>query len=349
MKIHPVTQSYSEVRTYNILDNILAKYGYKIMASVRLCDVLKLDDGERLDEYADSLYRYGHFDFLVCRKEKGIPLVPIFAVEFDSPRHDADPIQIRRDEYKNRFCKDANFNMLRITDEQLAEHEKVSLLAYMLERYMSWQKEYPQIMAEINERFNKTDPDDPLIVEMRESVILDPSFDPSFIFDIRHPFPSILTITHRLLRKKIFTDRSNRQMNEYLRKESPPFIYLYEVFPNAGGSTVPSNRWSHTAIGYLTKRKGTIDRPHKIIYGAKGVVSDPPGLIKNIFSVEKTAKLKWGCSVGRSIGNIPPFGEIQDIFFCDLPGVHIPDIAEQLAEYLCLREIERWVERNLND
>lgn len=318
------------------------------MASVRLCDVLKLDNGEKLDEYADSLYRYGHFDFLVCSKEKRIPLVPIFAVEFDSPYHDNDPIQIRRDEYKNRFCKNAGLNMLRITDEQLAEHEKVSLLAYMLERYMSWQKEYPQIMAEINERFNETAPEDPLIVEMRESGILDPTYDPSFIFDIRHPFPPVLTSTHRLLRKKIFTLRSNRQMNEYLKKETPPFVYLCEVLPSSEGSSIPSNRWSYSAIGYLTKRKGKIDGPYKMTYSAKGIVSEPPGFVEVIYTVEKTAKLKWGCSVGRTFGNIPPFGEIHDIFFCDLPGAHIPDIAEQLAEYLCLREIERWAETNLS-
>ena len=250
-----------------------------------------------------------------------------FFVEFDGPQHDSDPKQIRRDEYKNRFCKDAGFNLTRITDKQLEEHEKVSLLAYILERYISWQKEYPKIMAEINERFNEIATDDSLIVEMRESGILDPSFDPSFIFDIRHPFPSILTITHRLLRKQIFTLRSNRQMNEYLKRENPSFIYSCEVPPSSGGSSIPSNRWA---------------------YSAKEVVSEPPGLVEVIHTVEKTGKLKWGCSVGRTFGNIPAFGEMHDIFLCDLPGVHIPDIAEQLAEYLCLREIERWAEINLS-
>lgn len=347
MKIHPVLQSYSEVKTYNILQNILSKYGYEILASVRLCDVLKPDKGERLDEYENSLYRYGHFDFLVCRKEKDIPLMPIFAVEFDGPQHENDPIQIRRDEYKNRFCKDANFNLLRITIEQLEEYEKVSLLSYMLERYISWQKEYPRIMTKINERFNETDPNDPMITEMRESWILDPYFDPSFIFDIKHPYPAVLTITHRLLLNKIFTLRSSRQMNEYLRKERPSVFYLCEVVPSSGGCSAHSERWSHSSTGYLTKRKRDIHVPHKITYTAEGVISEPPGLIEVIHIVEKTATLKWGCSVGRSLGNIPPFGEIKDIVFCDLSGVHIPDIAEQFAEYLCLREIEKWIESNL--
>lgn len=137
-------------------------------------------------------------------------------------------------------------------------------------------------------------------------------------------------------------------MNEYLKKETPPFVYLCEVLPSSEGSSIPSNRWSYSAIGYLTKRKGKIDGPYKMTYSAKGIVSEPPGFVEVIYTVEKTAKLKWGCSVGRTFGNIPPFGEIHDIFFCDLPGAHIPDIAEQLAEYLCLREIERWAETNLS-
>jgi len=159
-----------------------------------------VDEYGELDEFSNAMYRYSHFDFAVT---KGPWLTPFFAVEFDGPHHETDKRQRRRDTIKNMLCKKANFRLLRVTSRELEEYEKVSVLSYMLELYLAWQREEPEILKEINE-YIQENPNDPAWISTQQDGILDPSLDPTVIFQLRHPFPPILTIVQRL-KKDIFT------------------------------------------------------------------------------------------------------------------------------------------------
>jgi len=80
-----------------------------------------------------------------------------------------------------------------------------------------------------------------------------------------------------------------------------------------------------------------------------------------LYVAEQSAKLKWVGPASLENEHPPDFlGDIpeeiaqllqpraKDIFFYGLPGVHIPDIIKEIAEYLALREIEQWTFKNLD-
>jgi len=352
LKIRNIARSYSEVKTRRTLENRLNKAGYKIFASVRLSDVIEVDERE-LDELSDAMYRYSHFDFVVT---KGAWLTPCFAVEFDGPHHETDKAQRRRDAIKNMLCKKAGFSLLRITSRELEQYEKVSVLSYMLELYLAWQKEAPGILKEIKE-YIQENPHDPAWIETQQTGIVDPSLDPTVIFQLRHPFPPILTVVQRLKKKHIYTPRTFQGVREYIQRYKPKFILECWY---AEHKEEPSGDFHK-----VTKTYYLIKRPIEVtnITFKNGKILD--NRIKLLYVAEQSAKLKWAGPASLEnessldfLSNIPeeiaqllqPLLQPRatDIFFYGLPGVHIPDITEEIAEYLTLKEIEEWAFKNLN-
>jgi hypothetical protein len=349
MKVVPVTRSFSEDKTFRILDSVLPKRGYKILAAVRLQDALQAEANDQIDTPEETTYyRRAHFDFVVCQQVDRFALMPIFAVEFDGPQHDVDSAQKRRDQLKNRFCKDAHFPLLRITSEQLEQHERVSLLAFMLERFLAWQRESHNIWEDCRQRFEQLPPDDPVLLEMNETGSLDPAFDPMFLFNLEHPFPAILTVLQRLARRGIFSARTYELKRSYIRQHRPKFVHaVHYPLHSFGPDAERPGRWSSTTVMHLCREK-CVDGRTTLSEDRQGVASQPPGVVEAVHSAKQTASLKWACATGRTLLQQGPFGgPVKDFLFCDLPGVHVPDVAEDLSEYLCLRDIEKWAGDNL--
>lgn len=187
----------SERRTLEILEGVLAGTPYRAFSKVRIEDVLRAEAGDNLWPGEQSMLARGHFDFVVY---KGPSMHPTFAVEFDGPQHDREP-QSSRDRCKNRLCWRAELPLLRITQAEIAPHERISILEYMLLRFLAWAKELPSIEAEIRDRSPRLEPEE--LAELDPSVIEDladdPMFDPTVVFDITHGYPGNDEIARRLL------------------------------------------------------------------------------------------------------------------------------------------------------
>ena len=168
---------FAEPKVETILRRQLLQHGYRIYAKVRLRDALAHDKDERLtDKVFDYLTR-AHLDFLVTKDYVGA-----FAVEFDGLHHLNDPKVRERDALKNSLCKSADLALLRINSTEIFEQDQITILDYMLKRYVAWQQEHEEIFSQIRE-FAKNIPTD---VDPEDYAV---DLDPTFHFDLRHPFP----------------------------------------------------------------------------------------------------------------------------------------------------------------
>ena len=308
VKIRNIAKSGAEVKMYHVLNRALAKRGYKVWMNMRLSEVLERAPSE-LDDVERDVFRKMHFDFVLT---KGFS--PQFVAEFDGPHHQQDSTSDRLDAVKNKFCKDAGLPMLRISSQELEVHEGVSVLSWILERWIAWQKEEPVILQEIEEELEARGPDDPVIREMMESGFLDPEFDPTFIFDLRHPYPAILTVVHRLHRLGIITgypgsgrtlDRAraegrSKDLAECFAWQSHWGVaedewqvtgYIAQVTP--WQAEAKSRSWPNPDALYTTVQQVRIRWALPIGWGARDVLSGAP---KNGNTVEH---LEWLCSVAN--------------------------------------------------
>jgi hypothetical protein len=323
--------TWSEGKVDDILLRRLEGTRYRILVNIRLCDAIGKEPGEILprDEF-DFLTR-AHLDFLIVTNSR--PADPVFAVEFDGPHH-TDPIQIKRDILKNRLCKKANLPLLRIQLSEIQEHDKVTLLDYMLDRYLSWQREEKGILREIREFVQELDPRE----ARRRFEESDPTVDPSFIFDLRHPFPPTKAVNQRLLQKYRIAHEHSR-LSDHANAQ-----YVYNISRAYDGPD--ENEEYHKSVRHVVLQERT-SRPGRIVYKA-----------------EVSASVRAWLPTGTEIPDPPPWfsaeviedieaaydtmlRRIEAMWFPDLPGISSWDIAEHFVEYLACRAVERWAEQNI--
>ncbi len=95
------------------LRDVCRDFDAHVFAKVRVADVLKIERSG----IPDHLYKYSlqaHFDFVGSDSE----YIPLFAVEFDGPRH-SEPDSKKRDKMKNEICERLDFSLLRINRKYL--------------------------------------------------------------------------------------------------------------------------------------------------------------------------------------------------------------------------------------
>lgn len=131
MGVRPITNA-SERVAKRILGGTLAKTGWAFVMKIRLQDVLDL----KVSDNEWSMYTTGHFDFVVCHSSDD---VPVFAIEIDGLSHQS-PKQVGLDIIKNRLCAAAGLPLLRLGLDSLDESEQISVLEWILERFLSWQE-----------------------------------------------------------------------------------------------------------------------------------------------------------------------------------------------------------------
>jgi hypothetical protein len=104
---------------------------------------------------------------------------------------------------KNRLCWRAELPLLRITHAEIAPHERISILEYMLQRFLAWPKELPSIDAEIRDRSPHLEPAG--LADVDPSVMADladdPRLDPAVVFDITYGYPGNDGIARWLLNR----------------------------------------------------------------------------------------------------------------------------------------------------
>jgi hypothetical protein len=332
---------WKERETLEILDRTLRGTSCRVFSKVRLNDVLGAESGENLSREDRNFLMTAHFDFVIYDR-RGY-WNPMFAVEFDGPHHQ-EPVQIRRDIRKNRLCMRAKLPLLRIGYSELGQHDQLTLLEFMLQRFVAWQQERGKLLAQIQSYVSTLDEEE--FKHLTEGGILDPSTDPSFLFDLKHPFPGILKVARRLLaRFGILTTRFPVTMAAKLKLGDKP---LRCETMHAGTDYSDSHQVTQT-FGYALYRHDPDVTHFRWVQGKLEV----PGL-EVLCEGSVKFSMRWTLPVAEDYDSdesgfdyFVRKGEMPYVF-SDLPGVHIPDIAEWFSEYLALREVEKWAELNLS-
>src|SRR5262249_36754959 len=199
-----------ERETLDVLDRVLRGTAFRVFGQVRLADVLEPESGDELLPGDQRFLLMSHFDFVVVDRRTQLP---VFAVEFDGPLHELSPQELR-DIRKNRLCAAVDFPLLRIGYATLERYEQLSVLEFMLQRFVAWQREHVAIKEWIDDSLSRLSAEEiGRRVEVRlrrggDSVLfflrggaLANSADPSFWFNLQHKFPGLQVVARRLLDK----------------------------------------------------------------------------------------------------------------------------------------------------
>ncbi len=104
------------------------EFGASVYPKVRVADVLPIE-GSGISDQDYQFCLQSHFDFVVADGEE----LPLFAVEFDGPRHQRDSTQQARDMRKNWLCNRFHLPLLRVSHDHVVEREGRAFLEYMVE------------------------------------------------------------------------------------------------------------------------------------------------------------------------------------------------------------------------
>jgi hypothetical protein len=297
---------------------------------------LRVEHGVRVDRAASILelsteeMRFAtraHFDFVAFEQEP--PGKALFALEFDGPFHGMPKSQ-ESDGKKNAICKRANLPLLRLCSRDIEQHDGYNILAHILDRYIAWPKESLALSQEISAYL------DTRSEEERERLLADPdsfAYDIGGIFDRRHRYPPL-----RAIRARLFLRRAMAFEPAELEAESAEYLYLCNVSLQSLGCIADPN--VSCSLSALVRRK-------------------PDGQI--IYSAESKAEVRAWMPTGSPVA-MEPIGILEDgeekkerywrrrtesIWHITFPGLDCWSLAQDLAEYQALRDLERWARKHL--
>ena len=307
----------SEYKTVIELRKAIEGTGFYIHPEMQVKKVIELEKHEVLSKKDKKTFDTASFDFAVYNSES----LPEFVIEFDGPHHLTYRKKREADIRKNRLCSLANLPLLRIDDTLLTKYEKVSLLRFVLIRFVAWKKKASSISREIEERL-------PYASSSSESDYYDPWNDPSFIFDINHPFPASTEVAERLLK-------------------SFSIITSYIDDDTYHDST---SQWPY--IEFRKDRMGG------------GPIGDDARRVEHTYRLEKNSQSSSGKFVSEKLHELnirvdykwrlPTFDnadsnhvdETPSILFQGIPGTSMSELADHLCDFLALRKIEEWALHN---
>lgn len=338
MKKKPLLNS-SEFKTLQLLEKGFKYTPYEVKCMVRMQAVIEEEQTDLLDPKLQQTLRTSEFDFVVYSNARA--LEPLFAVEFDGPHHQFDQEQISRDIRKNRLCHLAKFPLIRITDTELKDLDKYSILEFIISRFRAWQKSSGKIKREIADYIGTLSEDQKN--DLVANGFADPSIDETFHFDLRNPFPKTIEVVKRLLFKhKIVTILSETFLKNLTKRED---YYLFaDVFAYM----------QHHFDGHdiVARSDYVISKSNKSFFGIKTISSAKDKQASTILE-KGTINFRTRCTL-PIVSNYDPdevpidyylrTGEFP-ISFQELPGVTAFDIANNISEYLGYRQIEKWAEQ----
>jgi very-short-patch-repair endonuclease len=318
----------SEYLTDRVLRRALQGTSYSINAQVPLSKVIQREKGETLSRAEKNFLNTSEIDFIVYDGDS----LPQLAIEFDGPAHEAYEDQQARDIRKNRLCRRAGLPLIRIGDIHLEEHDKTTLLEYIVTRYVCWQAEKDEILREISEYVTRLPEEE--LERLTEGGVLDPEIDPTCIFDLRHPFPST---------------------NERASK-------LYEDF-GIVSPHLDSESWQHAIqqprvlelcpVGAKTEYQGHhIQETRDYALLERTRTADGPGYPSPIHQIQVSFRVRW---------TLPAVNDYDDsdapmtyalktgrfpIAYQNVPGISMPQLAENFCDYVALKKIEDWARDN---
>jgi len=302
----------SEYKSLKIIERALKDSNYKVFPGLPLYEIFD----NKNNEFSKEERRYirdSTFDFVVFDEK----FFPQLAIEFDGPVHDIYEKKKLSDIKKNRICKKQDLYLLRIRDFHLRKYEKITVLEYILLRFIRWNIEQKKLVQDMYDFFESLSEEE--FEEYTRDGVLDPSIDPTVIFDLRYPFPGI-------------EDVKKRMRNIY-------GIFNRDIF-NRGDETRIEEDGSITHIERRQleasiKMINSIDaREINIIFSAT----------VNLLCLMPTEK-DWNRSE-RPFNYFKKSGKLP-VSFNDVPGLSVNELAETLSEYFTLKKIENWLEKNV--
>ena len=317
----------SEYLTEKTLRKVLQGTRFRVCAQLPLNKVIRTEPGERVSKGERSLLAGSELDFVIYDEASE----PQFAIEFDGPAHQYDD-QKRRDLRKNRLCRRAGLSLLRITDTHLQEYEKASILEYVVGRFVSWDGEIEGILTEINEYVSELSKEE--IARLTEGGIADPEIDPTFIFDLRHPFPGTVEIAERLFNKfGIITPHLSTGSWSAAIVKSPALEFSYHSAScKQEGHEYALIRDYELIERLRTAEQTTVTRLHdlQVIFGIQWTLP-----IEEDFDWRE-APIDYAVRTGK----LP-------IAFQEIPGMSMPEVVENVCDFLARRQIEVWAIEHL--
>lgn len=319
----------SEYLTEQSLRRALEGTTFRVFAQLPLNKVIQLEKSDRISRSESKFLQDSELDFVIYNQDS----LPELAIEFDGPAHRAYERKKRSDIKKNRLCRMAGLPLIRVGDIHLEQHDKTTLLEYMINRFVSWHTEIDGILAEINEYLSMISEEE--FEQLTEGGILDPEIDPTFIFNLRHPFPASAEIAKRLYAEhRIVSSRLEPKVWDRAMKQPRALSFSY------CGSESDYN--AH----YIVK-----DRDYELrkIVRKAGGRTDTNVMHK----VQVTFRIQWTLPLVEDYdrdetqlqyylktGRFP-------VVYQDIPGISMPELAENFCEYLALRQVEEWAKKNL--
>jgi len=320
----------SEYLTGQTLRRALEGTRYGIYARLPLKAVIQREKGEALSRADKNFLNTSELDFVVYDEHS----VPQLAIEFDGPSHEAYEDQQARDIRKNRLCQRAGLRLIRIGDIHLEEHDKTTLLEHIITRFVSWQVEKDEILAEISE-YVKTLSEDEL-GRLTEGGILDPEIDPEFTFDLRHPFPATKDAASRLHANFGIVSPHLDSQAWQRAIQQPRVLELHPV----GGKTDYEGHCIRETRDYAvlervrTANGSRYQNPIHRIQVSFGVRWTLP--VVDDYDEEETPM-----SYAARTGAFP-------IAYQDVPGISMPELAENFCDYLALKKTEEWASQRVS-
>lgn len=326
----------SEQQTDEVLRSSFAGTGYRIFARLPLAKVIQREPRETLSNKDREFLKESELDFVVVNADSR----PEFAVEFDGPYHQLVN-HIKPDARKNKLCDLAKLPLLRITDTELEEFDKYTILEFIVMRFLTWQNEYKEIEQDIAEYVETLD--ERQRQELLDGCIADPSIDSAFHFDLRHPFPRTRELAKRLLTEhgvvSLFAEPFLKSMT------TPP---TYKLFCD-----VSRRQQRFEGHGLIVRCDYVISRSTEPFFGVKTIASEQDRSTSTVLK-RGAVDFRIRCTLPIDPDYDPAEAPIDyvsrtgkfPVSFQELPGVDAFDIAENMSKYLGLREVEKWMERN---
>ncbi len=321
----------SEYLTEQTLRKVLEGTKFRVFAQLPLGKVIRSEPGETVTRTVTrgekSLLGNSELDFVIYDEVSE----PQFAIEFDGPAHQYED-QKRRDLRKNHLCQRAGLPLLRITDTHLEKYEKASILEYIVGRFVLWEEKIEGILAEINKYVSNITAEE--LARLTEDGIADPTIDPTVIFGLRHPFPGTVEIAEHLFSNfRIITPH----LSSNIWKEAIAESRVLEF---------SQHRDSYNSQGH----DFTLVRDYELIERIRNAEQMP---VKRLHTVQVSFGIQWTLPIEENFnwketpiyyaartGNFP-------IAYQDIPGVSMPELVENICEFLALRQIETWAKEHL--
>jgi hypothetical protein len=208
-------------------------------------------------------------------------------------------------------------------------------------RFLAWQNEYKEIEQDIAEYVETLD--ERKRQELLDGCIADPSIDPAFHFDLRHPFPRT-----REWAKRLLTEHGVVSLlaEPFLKSMTSP--HAYKLFCDVSPQ-------QHRFEGHdlIVRCDYVISRSTEPFFGVKTIASEQDRSTSTVLK-RGAVDFRIRCTLSIDPDYDPaevPIDYVSrtgkfPVSFQELPGVDAFDTAENMSKYLGLREVEKWMERN---